>query len=169
MPNVLLDRISLPNLRLYTSISVLLVSCCVYYAISSTSDPFWRLDNNVTSPDSIFSLNAESLIGLGNGEQAQHHQSNNILVGALKKAVSVDAVDNNNGELENVGNVESQHRQPQQSQLYTIISPDQRKLFNDTRTIGNKFKDVVSFMVQEPICIWVSKNFISFVFRFIKI
>lgn len=143
MPNVILDRIPLPNLRLYTSVSVLLVSCCVYYAISSTSDPFWRFDNNTTASDSFFSLSPDAIIaGLDSSgidiEKILDHASSPDSVGIVK-----DAID------------ETQ-QQEQANTVLQYISPDQRKLFNDTRTIGSKFKDVVSFMVQEPICIWVS-------------
>lgn len=127
MPNVLLDRISLPNLRLYTSISVLLVSSCLYYAISSTSDPFWRLDNNVTASDSFFSLTTTDPTTISNAG----------IDDLLKETDTTATVNGIN-------------------QIFTYITPDQRKLFNDTRTIGTKFKDVVSFMVQEPVCIWVS-------------
>lgn len=145
MPNVILDRIPLPNLRLYTSVSVLLVSCCVYYAISSTSDPFWRFDNNTTATDSFFSLSPDAIIaGLdGSGIDIEkildvNHASSTDSGGSIK-----DGVD------------ETQQQESANTVLQ-YISPDQRKLFNDTRTIGSKVKDVVSFMVQEPICIWVS-------------
>lgn len=137
MPNVILDRIPLPNLRLYTSVSVMLVSCCIYYAITATSDPFWRLDNNTTVADSLFSLSADTTVG---------DNADNLLV-------------NTNGAKESVESRLDPSANGQQqvaSTVFQYISPDQRKLFNDTRTIGNKFKDVVSFMVQEPICIWVS-------------
>lgn len=172
MPNVLLDRISLPNLRLYTSVSVLLVSCCIYYAITSTADPFWRLDNNATTSESFFTLNAESLIGVNSGvapDDHHHHHADNILVAALKKAVSADgdnaiAAESATAAAEWNGDADEHQQQQQQNQLnskiFSFISPDQRKLFNDTRTIGNKFKDVVYFMMQEPICIWVSRKII---------
>ena len=48
MPTVILDRIPLPNLKLYSAISVLLVSSSVYFAVKSTSDPNWRLQSNST-------------------------------------------------------------------------------------------------------------------------
>lgn len=136
MPNILLDRISLPNLRLYTSVSVLLVSSCLYYAISSTSDPFWRLDNNVTATDSFFSFaNTDTTIG----------SNPNANVDDLL----IDRKESTNKNLLMVAN--------NINQIFTYITPDQRKLFNDTRTIGTKFKDVVAFMVQEPVCIWVGR------------
>lgn len=150
MPNVLLDRISLPNLRLYTSVSVVLVSCCLYYAISATSDPFWRLDNNTTATDSFFSLNIDNshVDNIANGPNL-----NNILTD--KKEADGSILTGWNGMFDH-----HMQQQPHQHQVVNQIisqfTADQRKLFNDTRTIGAKFKDVVSFMVQEPICVWVS-------------
>lgn len=161
MPNVLLDRISLPNLRLYTSVSVVLVSCCLYYAISATSDPFWRLDNNTTASDSFFSLNTDS-------QHVAEHVANgpdlsNILTTDKKDTADAGSILTGwNGMVDH--NVQQQPPSPSPSphqhqvvnQIFSQFTADQRKMFNDTRTIGTKFKDVVSFMVQEPICVWVS-------------
>lgn len=153
MPHIILDRISLPNLRLYTSVSVVLVSCCLYYAISATSDPFWRLDNNATASDSLFSLNTES------GQLTDHVASGPELSGLPtdKKDTDGSILTGWNGMVEH-----HMQQQPQQvvNQIFSQFTPDQRRLFNDTRTIGTKFKDVVSFMVQEPICVWVSSFYI---------
>lgn len=148
MPHVILDRISLPNLKLYTSVSVLLVACCVYYAISATSDPFWRVDNNVTSSESFFSL---ELVFGGDAIQDSHPFD----------GVNIDAGDSINIEydgpmLSMLGNADYFDPQKTINRLISNMPPDQRKLFNDTRTIGTKLRDVVSFMVQEPICVWVS-------------
>lgn len=146
MPNALLDRISLPNLRLYTSVSVVLVSCCLYYAISATSDPFWRLNNNTTASDSFFALNTD-----GN-----HGALDLIMNFELNdKFVTDEHI------LTGANGIEPQQQQQQQvvNQIFSQFTADQRKLFNDTRTIGTKFKDVVSFMVQEPICVWVRVTF----------
>lgn len=154
MPNVILDRIPLPNLRLYTSVSVLLVSCCVYYAISSTSDPFWRFDNNTTASDSFFSLSPDAIIaGLDStGIDIEKILDVNHATPADSGGVAKDAID------------ETQ-QQEMANTVLQYISPDQRKLFNDTRTIGSKVKDVVSFMVQEPICIWVSSIYNVAIYR----
>lgn len=154
MPNVILDRISLPNLKLYTSVSVVLVACCVYYAINATSDPFWRIDNNVTSSESFFSL--DLVFG-----------SDGIQDSSAFDSVTIEA---NDGNVEYDGPMlsmlgHSDYFDPQSSinRLISNLPPDQRKLFNDTRTIGTKCKDAVSFMVQEPICVWVSQYLIHFI------
>lgn len=145
MPNALLDRITLPNLRLYTSVSVVLVSCCLYYAISATSDPFWRLNNNTTASDSFFALNTDG--------------SHGALDLIMNFELNDKFVPNDEHQILTTGSngIEPQQQQQQQvvNQIFSQFTADQRKLFNDTRTIGTKFKDVVSFMVQEPICVWV--------------
>lgn len=153
MPNVILDRIPLPNLRLYTSVSVLLVSCCIYYAISSTSDPFWRFDNNSTAGDSFFSLSPNDIIAGLDGTGFD-----------IEKVLDVGRSASNAAGAENVAGAAGDEMS---NTLLQYISPDQRKLFNDTRTIGSKVKDVVSFMVQEPICIWVSVSLIFCVLLFV--
>lgn len=145
MPNALLDRISLPNLRLYTSVSVVLVSCCLYYAISATSDPFWRLNNNTTASDSFFSLNTDS----------SHGALDLIMNFELNDKFVTN--DEPHHTLTGSNGIEPQQQQVV-NQIFSQFTADQRKLFNDTRTIGTKFKDVVSFMVQEPICVWVSDH-----------
>lgn len=155
MPNVLLDRISLPNLRLYTSVSVVLVSCCLYYAISATSDPFWRIHNNTTVSDSFFSLSSDS-----------PHVADQMTSGpdlSNTKETDVKGIISTGWNSMSDQHQQQPHQQHQVvNQIFSQFTADQRKLFNDTRTIGTKFKDVVSFMVQEPVCIWVSTNLVFF-------
>ncbi|XP_068082560.1 E3 ubiquitin-protein ligase AMFR [Anabrus simplex] len=50
MPVILLDRLPLPSLRAYTVISIVLLSCSVYYAVQVTSDPNWKA-NSTSSYD----------------------------------------------------------------------------------------------------------------------
>lgn len=155
MPNVLLDRISLPNLRLYTSVSVVLVSCCLYYAISATSDPFWRLNNNTTASDSFFSLNTDYNHVIDPITNGANNDLNNVIT--EKKDTDESILIGWNGIIDHHMQQQPQpHQQQMVNQIFSQFTADQRKLFNDTRTIGTKFKDVVSFMVQEPVCVWVS-------------
>ncbi|CAL1289605.1 unnamed protein product [Larinioides sclopetarius] len=44
MPSVPFERIPLPSLQTYTTISILLFSCSIYYAIQVTSDPTWVMN-----------------------------------------------------------------------------------------------------------------------------
>ncbi|KAF8787821.1 E3 ubiquitin-protein ligase AMFR like protein [Argiope bruennichi] len=65
MPSVPFERIPLPSLQTYTTISILLFSCSIYYAIQVTSDPNWVMNvtenanpldsgqENVASTDSL--------------------------------------------------------------------------------------------------------------------
>lgn len=55
MPPVFLDRLPLPTLQAYTTVSVLLFSSAIYYAIQVTSDPEWNIDlqENKTVSDGL--------------------------------------------------------------------------------------------------------------------
>ncbi|VVC96503.1 unnamed protein product [Leptidea sinapis] len=44
MPVTIIDRLPLPNLKVYSAGSVLLFSVAVYYAVNITSDPNWRVN-----------------------------------------------------------------------------------------------------------------------------
>lgn len=122
MPALILDRIPLPNLRLYTTISVLLVSSCLYYAITSTSDPLWRLQNNTTTTIT------PSILTQTAGDGPSDH-----LAGSNDKINNAD---------------ESNHN----------ILDTTKSMLNSTRTFSEHFKDIFSFMSQEPFCIWVSTS-----------
>ncbi|KAF9422395.1 hypothetical protein HW555_001985 [Spodoptera exigua] len=98
MPVTLIDRLPLPNLKVYTAGSVSLLSIAVYYALSVTSDPNWRANSTIGRQDS-----SES----GQGEQ-----------------------------------------RPIPAQLLT----------NGTRNVSEQFVDVITFMMQEPLCMWTLIN-----------
>ncbi|CAH0696117.1 unnamed protein product [Spodoptera exigua] len=98
MPVTLIDRLPLPNLKVYTAGSVSLLSIAVYYALSVTSDPNWRANSTIGRQDS-----SES----GQGEQ-----------------------------------------RPIPAQL----------LANGTRNVSEQFVDVITFMMQEPLCMWTLIN-----------
>ncbi|XP_075217493.1 E3 ubiquitin-protein ligase AMFR-like [Lycorma delicatula] len=97
MPVILLERLPLPSLRVYTAISVALLSCSVYYAVHVTRDPNWK--SNSTSQVSLESL-----------ETIQN--DSNFFIDELRHKSSVFAY----------------------------------------------LSDIVSFMIQEPVCIWTLIN-----------
>lgn len=107
MPVTFMDRLPLPNLKVYTATSVLLLSVSVYYAISVTSDPNWKV--NVTMQR----------------QEAQVADGTTM----MQKIVPEAAANN-----------------------------------NETRNLTTQFIDVMSFMLQEPLCMWVS-NFHSSVVK----
>lgn len=140
MPSLILDRIPLPSLRVYTTTSILLVSACLYFAISSTSDPDWRLQNNATlSPisdttdelatgsDTLLKVAIDGISGLENKLTTQS-DLNGVEIKADELPVSSET------------NFEAM----------TAKS-------NATRTLSGQLTDIMSFMCQEPFCIWVSK------------
>jgi len=130
MPIALVRSISLPNLKVYTTISLLMVSGCLYYAFDVVrTDPNWKLhQNNTTTPSPP--LPSASLLKSANDAAAL--LSNSDLLSTL-----TSSLDHNDDVVE--GLFEGSH------------------LLNDTTiSFTNQLKDVVSFMVHEPVCIWVS-------------
>ncbi|CAG9563693.1 unnamed protein product [Danaus chrysippus] len=100
MPVTLVDRLPLPNLKVYSAGSVLLLSVAVYYAISVTSDPSWKVNATL-----------------------QREQS----------AVSQD---------------EAKMVQP------PSLTPNE--LTAGSKNVSDQFMEVMTFMMQEPLCMWVS-------------
>lgn len=88
MPVSFVDRLPLPNLKVYSAGSVLLLSVAVYYAVNVTSDPNWRAN-----------MTAEA--------------------GAPGPPSSPPAADT-------------------------------------ARNVSRHLAEVITFMVQEPLCMWVS-------------
>lgn len=130
MSTVLLDRIPLPNFKIYTTISVVFVSACVYYAIGVTSDPYWRLQNNSTNSDDLSTgLLENTLIGAD---------------GLLKAAV------------EGLNKLESRVLISNKLLSDGSAQEEDGDFLNDSRSFTGQIKDVIAFMSQEPICIWVS-------------
>lgn len=134
MPIALVRSISLPNLKIYTTISLLLVSGCLYYAFDVVrTDPQWKLHQNTSyystsRPSSLLKTSNDAIAVLTNSD----------LLSSLSSLAS------------------SEEKEP------TVTNKDdqQENLFegsnvNET-TFTNQLKDVMSFMTHEPICIWVS-------------
>lgn len=156
MPTVILDRIPLPNLRLYTSISVLLVSCCLYYAIVTTNEPDWRLLNNMPL------VKADS-------------DSEEVPVPSTTGAAVVDAaVDKVVRSLQQPSGDEEHVQVEETSPVIEVIVASEPSVVDvsantvekdsvpvaegvaDNRGLTDQMRDVMSFMCQEPFCIWVS-------------
>lgn len=58
MPTVFLDRLPVPSFRVYTTVSVAILSCSVYYAAQIVKDPGWRTNQtSVTVDDDVGSAN----------------------------------------------------------------------------------------------------------------
>ncbi|XP_013162480.1 PREDICTED: E3 ubiquitin-protein ligase hrd-like protein 1 [Papilio xuthus] len=104
MPVTLVDRLPLPNLKVYTAGSVLLLSVAVYYAVSVTNDPNWRTNTTV-----------QALEGAAQGPTGDAALSPPPLRAPLQ-------------------------------------------LTNDTGNVTEQMVEVISFMMQEPLCIWTLVN-----------
>uniref|UniRef100_A0A336L323 CSON003550 protein n=1 Tax=Culicoides sonorensis TaxID=179676 RepID=A0A336L323_CULSO len=170
MPIVLNSSVPLPNLKLYTSISVLLVSSCLYYAINVTSDPNWKLETNSTlfpqrngvsggvggmtdsSLDEILSMQDEI-----NEKETILENFNNLqetILAAIKatnrdEEVDVEALEH-----------EIHRTSPESHHLHPVQHTQQHVAHGTStdRSLKGRFKDIFAFMLQEPICIWTMIN-----------
>lgn len=135
MPIALVHSISLPNLKIYTTISLLLLSGCFYYAFDVVrSDPQWN--QNLTSNFAITRPNLK--------QQSGDALADSELISSLKSS------------LEQANDL-SQEKIQQESSVFEESNQ------NHTQTLANQLKDVAQFMTHEPICIWVSFVFDIFV------
>lgn len=135
MPIALVRSISLPNLKIYTTISLLLVSGCLYYAFDVVkTDPQWKLHHNTSHhstsrPTGLLKPSNDAISVLTNSE---------LLTTLASSLVGSDGKD-----------------QESNSDKHADSIFDEVNL-NETSTFSNQLKDVFSFMTHEPICIWVS-------------
>ncbi|XP_047536576.1 E3 ubiquitin-protein ligase AMFR-like [Vanessa atalanta] len=107
MPVTLVDRLPLPNLKVYSAGSVLLLSVAMYYAVNVTSDPNWKANTTLQKQ--------ETASGIVEGEAAKMVQP------------AVTAV---------------------------IAEPP----MTDTKNFSDQFLEVMTFMMQEPLCMWTLIN-----------
>lgn len=135
MPIAALVRsISLPNLKIYTTVSLLLVSGCLYYAFDVVrTDPQWKLHHNTS----------------------HHSTSRSSLLKTASDASSVLS----NSDLSSLTplhglNEEKEELITEQEVQHDRIFDDSN--LNETGSLTSQLKDVASFMTHEPVCIWVS-------------
>lgn len=159
MPIVLNSSIPFPNLTIYTSISVLLVSSCFYYAITVTSDPNWKLETNSTlfsnrhgdsSLEEILSLQDEI-----NEKETIMENFNNLqetILAAIKVTHRDEEVDLDAIPTEMRPSLEP-HAAGTQQKPFGTVAP-----LSADRNLKSRLKDVLAFMLQEPMCIWVSNH-----------
>jgi hypothetical protein len=138
MPIALVRSISLPNLKVYTTISLLLVSGCLYYAFDVVrTDPQWKLHQNTsyhssTRPSSLLKSSNDALAVLTNSD----------LLSSLTSSLTSS---------------ESEEKEPQES----IFEETTGNVNGSSFT--HQLKDVLSFMTHEPVCIWVSRSHFSLI------
>lgn len=112
MPVIFVERLPLPSLRAYTTVSVLLLAGSIYYALQVTSEPGWNKGGNLSTEGGLSQPQDTSTIGkyiLGTSRTVVHQEVVNGIAG------------------------------------------------NQTRpSFTNQMADLVTFMIQEPHCIWVS-------------
>lgn len=128
MPNLSFDRIRLPSTKVYTLISLGFFVGCVYQAIIATSKPYSQMNSNMTSTTN----------------QHQHHRTSNDLQEFMEIITNWDSVITEQLTSSSIINKPS-----------LISKTNQEQHLNETRTIRKKLEDIVYFMSEEPVCIWV--------------
>ncbi|XP_061506958.1 E3 ubiquitin-protein ligase AMFR isoform X2 [Anopheles gambiae] len=188
MPVALNGSVPLPSVRVYTSVTVLLMSACLYYALAMTSDPNWRQHTNITS-----STTGGTVPTAGGTASTAANTATSAASSAGGPAGVIDgAVEGAGGKLGEVGGASaasllsvkeidtleekilaaadlSDLRQmlqgggsdaPDEDDAREVEEGDERWLVvgNDTRSLGAYLKDTASFMATEPFCIWTLIN-----------
>lgn len=144
MPIALVRSISLPNLKIYTTISLLLVSGCFYYAFDTVrTDPHWKIHQN-SSHNYAISRSSSSVL--------KHQQQSSDVESDLTNNVDILSSDDKNDVRSVETNIVEEKLQEQPSSFFDEINQ------NETSSLVSQLKDVVQFMTHEPICIWVSAN-----------
>lgn len=178
MPSEILSRIPLPSLRTYTTISVLLVTGCIYYSFNVTSDPYWKLHTNSTSSaadalsnfdDSAVLRGENSGIGSEDGGPSSGNLLNDLNIANTINdlAAAIANMERKNGLVDQnvvVADVETTDgadggRITTDSEPHSddkASSEQQDETSGDNRSILDMCRDIASFMSQEPVCIWVS-------------
>ncbi|XP_058458333.1 E3 ubiquitin-protein ligase AMFR-like [Malaya genurostris] len=163
MPIVLSGTLPLPSIRVYTSASILLVSFCLYYSVSVTSDPFWRQQSNATS--SAVGGNVNSVL-TGSVSSAAATATGDAATGAVAAGAgaNIAAPDKLSSVLtvKELNDLEEKILAATSDDLQKMIEHEavllEHSVANDSRTIGAHLKDVASFMGSEPVCIWTLIN-----------
>lgn len=134
MPIALVHSISLPNLKIYTTISLLLVSGCFYYAFDVVrTDPHWKLHQNLTNN---FAITRPSL-----KQQSNDALTDSEIISSLKSSLQKTS---DKSEMPDVS----------QDKIQESVFDETSQ--NQTNTLASQLKEVAQFMTHEPICIWVS-------------
>jgi hypothetical protein len=147
MPIALVHSISLPNLKIYTTISLLLVSGCFYYAFDVVrTDPHWKLHQNLTNNFAITRPNLKQ-------QQSSDALVDNEIISSLKSSLEQQASE----EIDKIDTVEIIQEKIQES----VFDESNQ---NQTITLVSQLKEVAQFMTHEPICIWVSLVLFTIIF-----
>uniref|UniRef100_A0A182X3L2 E3 ubiquitin-protein ligase AMFR n=1 Tax=Anopheles quadriannulatus TaxID=34691 RepID=A0A182X3L2_ANOQN len=188
MPVALNGSVPLPSVRVYTSVTVLLMSACLYYALAMTSDPNWRQHTNITSSTTGGTVPTAG----GTASTAANTATSAASTAGGPAGVIDGAVEGAGGKLGEVGGASaasllsvkeidtleekilaaadlSDLRQmlqgggsdaPDEDDSREVEDGDERWLVvgNDTRSLGAYLKDTASFMATEPFCIWTLIN-----------
>lgn len=140
MPIALVHSISLPNLKIYTTISLLLVSGCFYYAFDVVrTDPHWKLHQNLTNNIAIARPNLK--------QQSSDALTDSEIISSLKSSL----------EQQTEADKSDLNDQVIQEKIHESVFVDETSQ-NHTNSLVNQLREVAQFMTHEPICIWTLIN-----------
>ncbi|KAG5677575.1 hypothetical protein PVAND_007324 [Polypedilum vanderplanki] len=147
MPIALVRSISLPNLKIYTTISLLLVSGCFYYAFDVVrTDPHWKIHQNLTNNYAITRPNL-----LKQSSDAVSALTNSEILSTLTSSSSQSVDEDKSSETVNDVNQEILRDNSNKN-----LFEDESMVQNDTNSLVYQLKEVAQFMTHEPICIWIA-------------
>jgi hypothetical protein len=150
MPIALVRSISLPNLKIYTTISLLLVSGCFYYAFDVVrTDPHWKIHQNLTSNYAITRPNL-----LKQSSDAVSALTNSEILSTLSSSLASTA--NGNDDENSDKSETSDEKKETIDESNKSLFEDELSSQNYTHSLMHQLKEVAQFMTHEPICIWVS-------------
>jgi hypothetical protein len=155
MPIALVRSISLPNLKIYTTISLLLVSGCFYYAFDVVrTDPHWKIHQNLTSNYAITRPNL-----LKQSSDAVSALTNSEILSTLTSSLASAATSSDDeGDDKSETNDAEQEAAVQENPNKNLLFEDDESNQNHTNSLVYQLKEVAQFMTHEPICIWVSMH-----------
>uniref|UniRef100_A0A182JXT7 E3 ubiquitin-protein ligase AMFR n=1 Tax=Anopheles christyi TaxID=43041 RepID=A0A182JXT7_9DIPT len=180
MPVALNGSVPLPSVRVYTSVTVLLMSVCLYYALIMTSDPNWRQHTNITTsttgsvatggtttagsvemPTSVASAGPAGVIeGAVEGVGGKLEVGGASTGASLLSVKEIDTLEEKILAAADLSDLRQMLRGSDGPDEDSQEKGDERwlEVGNDTRTLGAYLKDTASFMATEPFCIWTLIN-----------
>uniref|UniRef100_A0A182PHA0 E3 ubiquitin-protein ligase AMFR n=1 Tax=Anopheles epiroticus TaxID=199890 RepID=A0A182PHA0_9DIPT len=186
MPVALNGSVPLPSVRVYTSVTVLLMSVCLYYALIMTSDPNWRQHTNITASTTHgtaagAAAGATTAVGTPTSATSAGPPAAGVIDGAVESAggklevaggaanpgaslLSAKEIDTLEEKILAAADLSDLRQMLRGSDDRDSDAQDEQGddrwlvVGNDTRTLGAYLKDTASFMATEPFCIWTLIN-----------
>lgn len=157
MPIALVRSISLPNLKIYTTVSLLLVSGCFYYAFDVVrTDPQWKIHQNLTSN---YAISRPSVLKQSSSDALTNGEILSSLPSSLDSATTTTQA-NGDDDDNNANNNNDKSKVIEVKPENNIFGDEASQ--NQTDSLVSQLKEVAQFMTHEPFCIWVSIYYFAY-------